>query len=641
MKHSPKPGTASRAQRPRSRAVPDGSTSAGAPSDVVPGPAARRPLVPALAYVGILAASIPLTGCPRPSVLYAVYLLVTLAVAAGELAFLRAIHREGLFRLHLAWKKFTGYSIPVYYFAHALPRIEWSNADLIGPGRVVFLFSLTLAAAAAGSLAFFLAGRPAVLAAAGVIGPEEITDRALRKRRSRERKPRGLVAVALDWVDAIAWAAIAVLVVNIFVFQLYEVPSESMVPAFLVKDRPFTVKFSSGPRIPLTDWRLPFLRLPRRGDVVTIANPRYPENHRVDLKKHVSQFLYMVTLTAVHLDSTLPDGTPKSDPLVKRITGVPGEKLMMVDDILYARRKGDAEFRKVEEPWAATDLWKQSADVRRRIQQIPLDESARSLLSRWDVRKNQTDPGNLAAAIRTSRKAIETALDTLAASGREAASGPDMSRIDPSLRTRRDDAASRAAGGGNPFAEAGASAEDLALALAASVSPQARAALRAYAEGAAAAAAVPAVNAYEWGSRTLNLLVKANLLDRMERVLGLLAVGAPLEAAARDAERGRLVTEARELYLYLQAYDSRNFPEFPAGDDFLARDEYFAMGDNRYNSLDFRFKEPPGDIRALDPADPASVLYVSFLEPFAVKLKFIEGHAVFRLWPPGRLGPIH
>lgn len=627
MKNSPKPRPA--------------APGSGETADTAPGPAVRKPRVPALVYVGILIGSIPLTGFSRLGLLYAVYLGTTLAVAGGELAFLRAIYRSGRTRLFPAWKKFTGYSIPVYYFVHAMPRIEWSNADLIGPGRVVFLFALTLAASAAGFLTFFLAGRPEVQAAAGVIAPEEVSNRALRKRRARERRPHGPAAVVLDWVDAIAWAAIAVLVVNIFVFQLYEVPSESMVPAFLVKDRPFTIKLTSGPRVPLTEWRLPFLRLPRRGDVVTIANPRYPENHRVSLEKHVSQFVYMITLTAVHLDSTLPDGTPKSDPLVKRITGVPGEKLMMVDDILYARREGEAEFRKVDEPWAATDLWLQDPEVRRRIQHIPLDEATRAILSRWDDRKNGDDPASLAADIGASLESIEASLRRLASSGREAVSGPDMSRTDPALRTRRDETADRAARGENPYAEAGAGGEDLSLALAAAVSPEARSALRVYAEGAVAAAAVPGANAYDRGSRTLNLLVKTNLLARMERVLGLLAAGTPLDAAARDPERVRRITEARELYLYLQGfYDNRNFPEFPGGDAFLARDEYFAMGDNRYNSLDFRFRETPGT-RSLDPADPCSVRYVSILEPFAVKLKFIEGHAVFRLWPPSRLGRIH
>mgnify|MGYP005844378781 CR=1 FL=1 len=632
-----------RASRPVSGPNADSKASAAAKSGPVAVSAAivpelKKPGIAALIYVGILVGSIPLTGFSRFSGLYALYLILALSIAAGELAFLRSVFRKGLPRLLPAWKKFTGYSIPVYYFAHALPRIEWSNAGLIGPGRVVFLFVLTLAAVSAAGIAFYFSGRPTVLAAAGVIEPEEAANRALRKRRARERKPRGLVAVVLDWVDAIAWAAIAVLVVNIFVFQLYEVPSESMVPAFLVRDRPFTVKLSAGPRIPLTEWRLPFLRLPRRGDVVTISNPRYPENHRVDLKKHVSQFVYMVTLTAVHLDSTLPDGTPKADPLVKRVTGLPGEKLMMVDDILYARRTGESDFHKVEEPWSAVDLWKLGSDIRRKIQHLPLDEQTRALLSRWDARKNGADPADLGRTLRSHLDQIESSLDSLAASGREAASGPDMSRTDPALRTRRDEAVDAAAKGRNPFVEAGASADDLSLALGTAASPAARAALRAYAGGGTAAAAAPALNSYDRGSRVVNLLIKANLLARMNRVLGLLAAGIPLETAARDAERGRLVTEARELYLYLQGfYDNRNFPEFPAGDAFLASDEYFAMGDNRYNSLDFRFRETPGT-RALDPADPASIRYVSILEPFAVKLKFIEGHAVFRLWPPSRLG---
>ncbi|HSV56172.1 MAG TPA: hypothetical protein VLH39_03580, partial [Magnetospirillaceae bacterium] len=184
-------------------------------------------------------------------------------------------------------------------------------------------------------------------------------------------------------------------------------------------------------------------------------------------------------------------------------------------------------------------------------------------------------------------------------------------------------------------------AEDLSLALAAAASRDARTALRTYAEGARTASAEPARNAFERGSRVLNLLIKENLLARIERVLSLLAAGVPLEAAARDPLRLSLLGDARELHIYLQGfYDNRNFPEFPAGEAFLAPDEYFAMGDNRYNSLDFRFRESHVD-RPLDPADPASVRYDSIQELFAVQLRFIEGHAVFRLWPPSRIGPIH
>ena len=63
------------------------------------------------------------------------------------------------------------------------------------------------------------------------------------------------------------------------------------------------------------------------------------------------------------------------------------------------------------------------------------------------------------------------------------------------------------------------------------------------------------------------------------------------------------------------------------------------MGDNRYNSLDFRFQERT-ETRALDAADASSVLYRSILAPFALEKKFIEGKASFILWPPSRIGRI-
>ena len=618
--------------------APDGNS--GSPRVALDSVAGRRPVRAALVWLAIVAVSVLLTGCSRFDGFYAAFLGVSLAILAGELAFLKAIWKDGKSSLYLGWKKFTGYSLPVWYFFHALPRIGWGNAELIGPGREIFLFALTLAATTAGMVTFLFAERPSALEAAGVITAREAGDRALRKERMRTRKPRGAVAWILDWVDAIGWAVIAVLLVNIFVFQLYEVPSESMVPTFLGGDRPFTLKATFGPRVPLTEWRLPFLRLPRRGDVVTIANPRYQENHRVDVKKYVSQFVYMITLTGVRLDSTLPDGTPKADPLVKRIVGVPGEKLMMVDDVLYARTREKPEFRKVPEPWAAVDLWKKPSELKSRIRQIPVDERTRAVLSRWDARKNSASPSELAAEIESSFKNIETHLERLTAFGRGSDSVEELSRVDSGLRDRKDEAIRAASNAENVYAAKGAASEDLSLILAAADSSEARDDLRAYARGALKAAETPAANAYEKGSRVLNLLIKLNLLRRMERDLILITDGSGFEELGSDAERTKLLTEARELYLYIQGfYDSRNFPEFPEGAGFLAPDEYFAMGDNRYNSLDFRFEEKPG-IRALDPEDPTSTLYTSILKPFPLKLKFIEGHALFRLWPLSRMGRI-
>jgi len=610
---------------------------ASAPADFDPAlPAARRPLVPTLAWLGILILSLLLQGCPRPTLYWVLDLVFTLGLVAAQLLFLRAMYRGRASHLLPAWKKFTGYCLVLVYVFQALPRIGWKNLGLLGEGRNVFVFCLSLASLAAGLAAFMIAGRPAVLGAFGILSPEEVSDRKLRRKaRSRRQKP-GFLHGLLEWVDAIAFAAIAVILINIFIFQLYVIPSESMVPGFLIGDRPFTVKLTMGPRIPLTEWRFPMLSTIKRGDVVTIANPRYPENREVNVRKQLAQFVYMLTFTAVNIDRDA-SGQPKSDPLVKRIVGLPGEQLMMVDDTLYARRSGEADFKPVTEDasWARIDLWKEDPALRAKIKLLPLDERARSIMSGLDQRKNGLDP----AAAARELVARAGRIDSKAAAARRRPEPVTNSEI-AALR----DEALRNFGSGGPLGGAayiaglGANAEDLALAMAAQRSPAAVAALAAYAQGASQAAAQSPQDAYARGSRAFNLILKQNLLSRIERDLDLLATGAGFEAMGQDPVLVRLMGESQELRTYLfYFYDSRNFSPFPAG-AVLGPDEYFAMGDNRYNSLDTRFREGAPLVRTLDEGDPSSIRYPSVLAPFALERHFIEGRAAFILWPPSRMG---
>lgn len=608
--------------------------------------AARRPLIPAFVLVGVLLVSIPVTGFFRFDTAWFAYVLVTLAIVAGHLAFTHFIFREGKTGLWLAWKKFTGYSIPVFYFVHALPRVTWEKAEIIDSGRAVLIFAVTIVATAVAIFVFWLASRPDTLAAVGVIQADEVKDRALRKRRMRERLTekhrRNLLLAGLEWIDALAWAAIAVLLVNIFVFQLYVVPSESMVPAFLVGDRPFTLKIADGPRIPLTEWRLPFIRLPQRGDIITIANPRYPENHGVDLKKYVSQLVYMLTFTMVNLDATLPDGTPKADPLVKRVTGVPGDRLMMVDDQLYVRRKDDADWKKVNEPWARIDLWKESDALKKKIQVIPIDQQTRTFLTSMDEQRKGVDPAAVAKAVSADLASAEASFARIGPTLLASFETKQLPKAPAAVVSARDDAIALAAKGGNPWSSAGSSVDTFSLALAAAKDQAAREAFRAYARGALAAAAVPASDEYERAARALSLEIKANVIARTARTLSLLANSASIDAFGSDQQIAGLARDARNLDWYLRiAWDSRNFPAFPSKDGYLGPTQYFAMGDNRYNSLDFRFREAAQKPRALDPADPQPVVYPSMLDPFPLEREFIEGTALFRLWPFSRFGSIH
>jgi len=605
--------------------------------------AASRPLFPALAWVATLLLSIPLTGFAKFDLPWLVYVGLTLAIAGVELLLLHLIYRDGRKGLWLAWKKFTGYSLPVFYFAHALPRVSWEKAGLIGEGRAAFIFAVTALATILGCLVFFLASRPATLAAFDVIPSDAVKDRARRKEGLKQRaatsRRRNVLLAVLDWVDALAWAAIAVLIVNIFIFQLYVVPSESMVPAFLVNDRPFTLKLASGPRIPLTQWRLPFIAPPQRGDIITIANPRYAENQGVDLKKYVSQLLFMLTFTNVNIDQNLPDGTPKADPLVKRVVGVPGDRLMMVDDQLYARREGDADWRPVREPWAQVDLWKLPATLLPKIQAQRIDEKFRAELLRLDTERLAVDPAALATTMAARLPAIEASLSRIGPSALAAFGTRELSRAPSSIAARRDEAIQAAASGKNPWSQAAITGDDLALSLAAAGDARVREALRAYAKGAVASAAAKAADPYETASRSFSLLVKDNLLARVEIDLSLLASGARIEAFGGDVRLGRLLAAAGALYRYLEFWDMRAFPAFPR-DSYLGPTQYFAMGDNRYNSLDFRYLKPETRDRALDSLDPVPVIYPSNLEPFALERSFIEGKALFRLWPFDRFGAI-
>ena len=77
-------------------------------------------------------------------------------------------------------------------------------------------------------------------------------------------------------LEAVVVALLLAAVVRVFVVQAYKIPSRSMVPTLLVGDHILVNKFIYGIKIPGTDYRLPGLREPRRGDVVVFVPPDDP-----------------------------------------------------------------------------------------------------------------------------------------------------------------------------------------------------------------------------------------------------------------------------------------------------------------------------------------------------------------------------
>jgi len=79
-----------------------------------------------------------------------------------------------------------------------------------------------------------------------------------------------------ELVEIVVVAFLLAFVIKVFVFELYKIPSGSMIPTLLVGDRIVVVKFIYGPRLPFINIRLPGFREPKIGDIVVFKAPDDP-----------------------------------------------------------------------------------------------------------------------------------------------------------------------------------------------------------------------------------------------------------------------------------------------------------------------------------------------------------------------------
>jgi len=214
-----------------------------------------------------------------------------------------------------------------------------------------------------------------------------VEEEKLKRKNNKGKGPtdknftKNTIRELLSWIDALVQAVFMVLLLNIFIVQLYEIPSESMVPEFLIKDRVVVFKTLSGPKFPLSDVGLPYLKKYNRGDIVVFRNPHYADDRKSEVRTFLSQLVYMCTLTKVNLNVD-ESGNQKADPLVKRVCGVEGEQLMMQDGILYSRTKNSPAFKAVQEDstWATWNLNSLRPLLKEKIRDFPLTEDDYGLL---------------------------------------------------------------------------------------------------------------------------------------------------------------------------------------------------------------------------------------------------------------------
>lgn len=436
-----------------------------------------------------------------------------------------------------------------------------------------------------------------------------------------ERKFKGFAKIVyefVDWIDAFFWSIFTVLIFQIFLMQLYEIPSESMVPTFLIKDRVFVSKIDCGPKFPLTEVGLPDFRKYKRGDTIVLRNPHYSMDRKSEVKTVTSQLIYMFSLMTINLNKDT-DGELKADPLVKRITGLPGEQLVMQDGTLYRRTASSDVFEPVQldSKYAVWNLNSVNPKLKSNIQHFPFNtEKYQQMLDYEEARRNY----DLASA-EFQAKELARQFYNLRVVNKDAGKFTAPELYEGILFRNRMEIFK------NMYLQEGG-AEWFEKFMTSWISSKND--VRDY---------------YSESNYRLNVMAKIIFGKMMVEYAKYYSDG--FDQSQWDSQKviKGLMDEIELHYWYVQnLLDSRNMPVFPANDaagnpQYIPENCYFMMGDNRFNSLDLRhsydYKET-----ALAKTDPLSISYYSIMSPQYINKKYIIGKPVFRFWPLGRLGKV-
>ena len=436
-----------------------------------------------------------------------------------------------------------------------------------------------------------------------------------------EKKYKGTAKIifeVVDWIDAFFWAIFTVLIFQIFLLQLYEIPSESMVPTFLVKDKVFVSKIDCGPKFPLTNVGLPDIRKYKRGDTIVLRNPHYSLDRQSEVKTVTSQLVYMLSLTTVKMNKDA-DGELKADPLVKRITGLPGEQLVMQDGTLYRRTKASDDFEPValDNKYAAWNLNAVSSKVKPYVQHFPFDNTQYQQMLDFEEERRNYDLD----AAEFQAYELSNQFKKLSAVNKDAGTFAKPELTEVSLfRNRKELLKSMY------IKEGGAAWFEKFMTSWISSKNDVR-------------------DVYAESNYRLNVMAKINFGKMMVEYARLYSNG--VDESKWDSQTSvEELMEAIEVHFwYVQnLLDSRNMPVFPANDSagnpqYIPSNCYFMMGDNRFNSLDLRHSNDYSE-KALTDADPLSVTYYSLMSPQYINKKYIIGKPVLRFWPMNRFGKV-
>ncbi len=437
-----------------------------------------------------------------------------------------------------------------------------------------------------------------------------------------------IVFYVIDFLNDLIQVIIALFVVNIFVFQLYVIPSESMVPEFMAKDRVFVFKTFSGPRFPLSRVILPDIVRYKRGDIVVVRNPNYEDSYDNEKSFTLNNFISTITFGTVSLNKG-ENGVDKADPLIKRIIGLPGEELMLMDGNLYIKKKNEKDFTLCmdEKKWACWNINETEYSIQTKVNWIPLSQSMyKSFLDLEEQRRNM----DIQQASETCYKITESFSQYARGNDFEDGIGDfvfdengiyiydlfnNISDITVQLLTQD---------GGCQWLDHFMNDwyKDIDLNLYDN------------SEGVVGSHLMGG-DLYSDSLWRLNIMTKIIFGSILLRNTELIKQGVLPGDWSKDSKRTEYYNKAQVLCDYISRMDLRNMPIFK-----IEGVSYFMMGDNRFNSLDLRhsYEEKLSKLTAYD---KYSVSYYSNLGQQSVKKDKILGKALLLYWPISRIRILH
>lgn len=584
-------------------------------------------------------------------------------------------HKYNVFR------SFLGYGVVLTYILTSLPRMVGTFNNNISFGFSVFSFILTLLCFASALTSYYFILSPKTRMFVGLWTQADIEneqkikkDKKLKKQEAiRLKKERNFWQnLWYEWIDVLLQAIIIALVIQQFIFQMYQIPSESMVPTFLVGDRVIVNKFTYGAHIPLTDWKLPAMHKAKVGDIVVFQNPDESVKYENAFVRIMHPFIYMLTLSLVDIDKK-PDGTPKEKFIVKRLAAVSGEKLCVVNDKVYKKTansgwkamsdiSGQAEYGNV-------DIY---SDAHPRVHAHRMTKEMRQILNgaehsveAADMQRisdlMQAEKSKLLSSLRTQsiQNIIERTSELTTSQTTEVYSDIDMlCRAEHVVYNMASARASLSAETVHAYTE---EYDRLLLSHYRITAYRLLSDMRSFLQSSGDIVyfdkniscdytVSDSDNPYQIFMKKFNLLYKYYRLKVYNKLLSdnnSWNVIFDDEETFRKSEIYDDLKTLDKLDIYIRGtsslsnykmFELRNFPAYPSGDNYLDG-EYFVMGDNRYNSLDSRFGYDDYEVN-IDESDTTSFstkVTVSW-KPHTIRDTHLLGKAIMIYFPLDRIG---